>query len=85
MVVVNPRRAWHAQRGLQYLVCVCVCVSVTTFSSTTRNRTSNKRYQQFQCDTGKVGVFSFIPKLWRYLPTAAESTALTSFSNDRGF
>ena len=28
----------HAQRGLQYLVCLSVCPSVTTFSATTRNK-----------------------------------------------
>ena len=42
IAVVLLTRGVHAQRGLQYLVCVSVCVSVTTFSATRRNETANK-------------------------------------------
>ena len=46
----------HAQRGLQYLVCVCVsvCVSVHTYSRTTHNKAAKKRDQQVKCHTGLI-------------------------------
>ena len=44
----------HAQRGLQYLVCVSVCLSVTTFSATTRNKPAKKRHQRVQRYTGLI-------------------------------
>ena len=49
----------HAQRGLQYLVCVSVCLSVTTFSATARNNALNKIYQRLQRDMSKVLVMAF--------------------------
>ena len=49
----------HAQRGLQYLVCVSVCLSVTTFSATARNNAPNKIYQRLQRDMSKVLKMAF--------------------------
>ena len=46
----------HAQRGLQYLVCVSVCLSVCLFvddySRTTGYEAAYERYQQLQCYKG---------------------------------
>ena len=55
----------HAQRGLQYLVCVSVCVSVTTFSAATRNETAKKRYQRVQCHTGFILKVAILVKMLR--------------------
>ena len=43
--VINPRRA-HAQRGLQYLVCVSVCLCVCRYSTSyfSRDYLCHKRY-----------------------------------------
>ena len=41
----------HAQRGLQYLVCVYVCVY--DYSRTTGYEAAYERYQQLQCYKGK--------------------------------
>ena len=46
----------HAQRGLQYLVCVSVCLSVCLsvddYSRTTGYEAAYERYQQLQCYKG---------------------------------
>ena len=46
----------HAQRGLQYLVCVSVCLfvclSVDDYSRTTGYEAAYERYQQLQCYKG---------------------------------
>ena len=61
----------HAQRGLQYLVCVSVCLclsvclSVTTFSAATRNETAKKRYQRVQCHTGFIFKMAILIKMLR--------------------
>ena len=57
----------HAQRGLQYLVCVSVsvCLSVTTFSAATRNETAKKRYQRVQCHTGFILKMAILIKMLR--------------------
>ena len=55
----------HSEGYSTWSVCVCVCVSVTTFSAIMRNRTSNKRYQRLQCDTGKVFKMAFSLKMFR--------------------
>ena len=39
----------HAQRGLQYFVCVSVCL----FSHYTR-RVAHEQYEQFHCYTGMI-------------------------------
>ena len=53
----------HAQRGLQYLVCVSVCLSVTTFSATARNNAPNEIYQRLQRDMSKVLKMAFSLKM----------------------
>ena len=53
----------HAQRGLQYLVCVSLCLSVTTFSATARNNAPNKIYQRLQRDMSQVFKMAFSLKM----------------------
>ena len=36
----------HAQRGLQYLVCLSVCLSVFPYSGSTRDKKYNERYHR---------------------------------------
>ena len=59
----------HAQRGLQYLVCLSVrpsiCPSVTTFFATTRNEVAKKRYKPVQCYTGLIFKMAIFQKRLR--------------------
>ena len=62
----------HAQRGLQYLVCVSVCLfvclsvclSVDDYSRTTGYEAAYERYQQLQCYKGmKINVAILLKRL----------------------
>ena len=58
----------HAQRGLQYLVCVSVCLSVCLcvddYSRTTGYEAAYERYQQLQCYKGmKTNVAILLKRL----------------------
>ena len=56
----------HAQRGLQYLVCVSVCLSLSVYdySRTTGYEVAYERYQQLQCYKGKkINVAIFLKRL----------------------
>ena len=68
----------HAQRGLQYLVCVSVCLSVTTFSATAHNNAPNKIYQRLQRDMSKVLKMAFSLKMLRSGVTAIFAYAAKS-------
>ena len=68
----------HAQRGLQYLVCMSVCLSVTTFSATARNNAPNKIYQRLQRDMSKVLKMAFSLKMFRSGVTAIFAYAAKS-------
>ena len=57
---------------------LCVCVSVTTFSATTRNRTSNKRYQRPQRDMRKLLKMVFSLKMHRLEVRALAIRAIKS-------
>ena len=52
-------------------VCLPVCLSVSlSFSATTRNKASKKRYQQVQCHTGLILKMAIFVKVLRSKDTA---------------
>ena len=57
----------HAQRGLQYLVCVsvCVCVYIYDYSRTTGYEAAYERYQQLLCYKGKKNNVAILLKRLR--------------------
>ena len=59
----------HAQRGLQYLVCVSVCLSVCLsvydYSCTTGYEAVYERYQQLQCYKGNKNNVAILLKRLR--------------------
>ena len=78
----HARDRLHAQRGLQYLVCVsaclCVCVSGTTFSATARNNAPNKICYRLQRDMSKVFKMACSLKMLRSGVTAIFAYAAKS-------
>ena len=55
----------HAQRGLQYLVCVSVCVCVYDYSRTTGYEAAYEQYQQLLCYKGKKNNVAILLKRLR--------------------